>query len=121
MTSIFGGLPDLAGVPTPVSLDEFPGFPSFLVQPALFPANKQGLSVAQPSAVQPGTVIVPGDSEIELGDEGVPIYFTWDGQRYQPNALLGNTERAKIFVGPADPSQISGIVLSVFDTWSVTS
>lgn len=52
---------------------------------------------------------------------GVAITLTWDGTDYQPTALKSVTTRTKIFVGPNDPSSVSGVTLSPLDTWNRTS
>lgn len=50
-----------------------------------------------------------------------PIYLTWDGSDYTPTSLKSATDRGKIFVGPTDPSGVSGVTLDTYDEWVQTS
>lgn len=52
---------------------------------------------------------------------GAPIYFYWGSGHYNPSALLGNTDRNKIFVGPTDPTTQLGTVMGLGDLWLQTS
>ncbi|MFL6138780.1 MAG: hypothetical protein ACJ74O_13405 [Frankiaceae bacterium] len=41
----------------------------------------------------------------------------WTGTDYAPTALKGATGVYKQFVGPVDPSSVTGVVLGLYDAW----
>lgn len=51
----------------------------------------------------------------------MPVEIVWNGSSYQPASVLSLTSKRKVFIGPTDPSTVSGVVLSVNDEWKRTN
>ena len=68
-----------------------------------------------------GSTNVSTKSYVDTTWSGAPIYLTWTGSDYTPTAQKSVTSRPKIFVGPTDPSSVSGVTLSTYDRWDQTA
>jgi len=55
-----------------------------------------------------------------LDNQQVPVCLTWNGSDYQPQQLKSSS-RVKMFIGPNDPSTVTGVTLGSFDQWIDTS
>jgi len=67
---------------------------------------------------QTGAVVLDAG---DVGAESAAITLRWSGTDYTPTGLKGDTSRPKVFVGPTDPDGFSGVVLSTYDEWDMTS
>lgn len=81
-------------------------------------------AVGQATSSSQGTIQLAGDlggSAAAPTVSGLMLTLTWNGSDYTPTALKGVTSHPKRFIGPSDPSGVSGVVLSTYDEWDQTS
>lgn len=81
----------------------------------------------QPAALEPGpdgTSLVASSGEpLGLSWQATALFgnvLSWDGAAYVPAPLRTDTSKPRIFVGPVDPAEADGVVLSSddwFDAW----
>ncbi|MBF9135333.1 hypothetical protein I0C86_41520 [Plantactinospora sp. S1510] len=112
--------PVVGGTVSPDQLEDYLPLEAYTEKGALLVATGAGT----PAVLEPGpngsVPIYDSDEPSGMRPELVALFgnmLRWDGTTYVPAPLKADTSKPRMFVGPADPEGVAGVVMST-DDWA---